>query len=554
MLRLNKNNRESIESYYRTFIIMSSAPAVPTAERKTAPTTQVDSTQSAPHGQSVSGIGGAGPSSAEGAEHSGAFNTVDIYLRMQFIAFASFLWTTAQQPGTLLWSTPISPKNSHQFIRHLSLMYNTWVGGFDFNFKLCGTGFHSGALAIVRVPPNIKPSSITSPADFTAFEYVIIDPKTLEIVSKHVIDQRRTMYHYGEDQGIEAIGGHIAVYVLVSLAASSSGNQQIGCQVLTRPSPDFNFFQIKPLQGDSPIVTPDEPQALAECLDMRIDNFGTGTWTGPVSNIIISPPSIERAPASVYGCYGLDGKPIVENSVGDYPLPLTQWTNILESEETFRIRPSVLKNLPLGVQPTALSVFYNTSSTGIIKGEICTTMYGPGEWRSSSSASENTTCSYKINKWLEATNLTPSKDNAEGYVFFQQEADVFSHQTIALASALKTGEFSQTFTSQQCMIIDMYDAELDIPVRRFKLSHRGILTAKNTTSDQIVLPATKYYFKFVQISLVGEPIPSPPKQYAANQIISNIAHAPSKQNYQPPSKPFKSVEWQASSDSLEPTS
>lgn len=515
-----------------------SAPAVPTSASPIAPTTKVESTQEAPHGQSVSQIGTGGPPSEEAMVHAGAINTIDLYMRMQFLALAMFRWDTAQPPGTLLWSSPISPTHSHQFIRHLKKMYNTWVGGFDYNIKVCGTGFHAGALAVVRLPPNISPSSISSAADFTAFEYLIIDPKTLEVVTEHIIDQRRMMYHYADDEGRDSIGGHIAVYVLVQLNTSSTGSQSIAVQVLTRPSHDFNFFQIKPLEGVGPEPEPDEPITIAQSLivDESLHRQGTSLFDKNITDVRFHPSTQVKVPASsLLGCYDFKGNKIYQGAELTLPFPAAGKAVAALQQipgEKFRFKFTTLPQLPIG-DITMWIVWKNSGQSTTRTFSSVTKMTAVGEYemdaRSSSSETPQTVNQeiwYSFETYSEAKLEPPLKLTDESYVTFNNAGDEEgtnkirqTFQPAQLAAYLKTGKYSTIMTPQECMIVDMYDKELEIPVHRLKIYYSGIITTK-AKSDTLTLPANKYTYKFVQYSRISEPIPAPPNNYALNARLS----------------------------------
>jgi hypothetical protein len=199
------------------------------------------------------------PTTQEAAPHAAAINNIDLYFYQQYVALANFTWSTTQIPGTLLWSSPITPRRAHANLAYLSQIYNIWVGSLEYQVKVAGTGFHAGALAVVRLPPNVDPSSLTGSSDFTVFEYTIIDPKTLECFAKNVCDQRNIMYHYmnreagEEDFSRQSIGGYIAIYVLLQLNTSSTGASQIDVQVFNKAGMDFNLLQIRPLTVAGPL-------------------------------------------------------------------------------------------------------------------------------------------------------------------------------------------------------------------------------------------------------------------------------------------------------------
>jgi len=227
------------------------------------------------------------PSQPEAEAHVGNTGMLDPIFYQQFVSLTQFVWSTTQPPGTLLWSTAISPKKSTRNLKHISQMYNLWVGGFDYQLKVGGTGFHAGALAIVRLPPNIAPETLVTPADFSVFEYTIMDPKTLEAMAKNVCDQRRNFYHNMNEpeNSVDAIGGYIGVYVWLQLNTSSTGTSQIDVSVATRCAPDFAFLQMRNIVDSGPTVDDGvKYAALFENKTLHINPY-TGV---PVTNLIIN--------------------------------------------------------------------------------------------------------------------------------------------------------------------------------------------------------------------------------------------------------------------------
>lgn len=170
------------------------------------------------------------------------------YLKKQHIALQRFTWSTSQLPGTILANIPITPLRANSIISYLAGIFNAWNGGLDYQAKVAGTGFHAGALGIARIPPNIDPSTFKTVSQFTAFEYSVIDPKTLEAVTKHIPDQRPIMYHYMSNDFTDPnnIGGFYVIFVILQLNTSSTGTNQIDVQIFNKLSPDFRFIQIIP--------------------------------------------------------------------------------------------------------------------------------------------------------------------------------------------------------------------------------------------------------------------------------------------------------------------
>lgn len=231
-----------------------------------APAEVFDSTANAPHSPSVSSIGTGDPSPTEAGLHAGQFNSIDKIIKSQFFPIDTWNWTTSQVRGTLLWYSPVHPSRCNSVVNHLSQIYNTWAGGLQYNFKIAGTGFHAGALAFVRIPPNRHPSEFKTPSDWGAFEYEVIDPKTLEVVTAEFMDQRRFHYHYMQldEKNPDTFGGYVACYVLIPLNTSSTGTLQISVQAFCRPGAKFSLDQlIVPASGDDPTPNVIKPEFLS---------------------------------------------------------------------------------------------------------------------------------------------------------------------------------------------------------------------------------------------------------------------------------------------------
>lgn len=541
-----------------------SAPAVPHAASSEAPTTKVDSTAAAPHGPSISSIGNGGASSIEGPIHTGMFNNVDQFFYHQFLSLASFIWTTTQNPGTKLWSTTISPKHAAKPIRHLAKIYNTWTGGFDFNFKICGTGFHAGAIMIVRFPPNVDPNKFTTLQELTMFEYQIIDPKTLEIVSHHTMDQRRIMYHYvHEEETTDAIGGYIGAYVYAPLNTSSTGATQISVQVLSRLAPDFLFSQPLPLPAEGPIVTTGSDfDVLAESLSLAITSNAraTAAYEKPIDKIVLEPSTVINIPnTAIGGSRRLDGTMISKN---DYTWPMPA---AVESQnyinESDKVRLGAYLELPEG--KAKISYAGNRQDGGcILEFDKSTTIKPVGTMTVTSAGTIGNTSGkwrkdgyllMKISEYIEDKREFPKKMENESYVTFSCDSDGQKDKCLqpdSLASLLATGMFKNKIKSNEALIFDIIDKEEETPIYRFKLSFSGIITTK-AQSDQILLPANKYIVKFVQVTKASEPIPAPPQHQQQVATLHSLAFTTLKQSKQLEQQLAK---WQSLQQSLEVTS
>lgn len=291
---------------------------IPQPDATGAPSEQFGSTESAPVGPTISGIGNPGPQPVEAITHALAHNGIDPILYQQFIYNSMFTWSTSDQPGKLLWSTPITPLAYNKITARLATLYNIWTGGADFNFKIAGTGFHAGALVFVRIPPNYTPQELSGSFDFTAFEYVVIDPKQLEVASFHVGDQRLINYHYVNPETSQPeswdIGGHIACYVQMALNTASTGTQQIQITSWSRLAQDFNFVQLRMPREITDVKTDLLPTTLAYLLNFSQQSYNTYTLsTIPCTGVRavylkVLPASIKILYTGIVQTYNLKGE------------------------------------------------------------------------------------------------------------------------------------------------------------------------------------------------------------------------------------------------------
>lgn len=226
-----------------------------------------DTIQQAP--PTVSADGGVGPNNLEAPMHVGALNTIDKQHYTHWVAMTHVVWDTTAAQGQLLWSTPIHPDHSHQWLSHDAQKYYTWAGGFDYSVKVAGTGFHAGALMLVRLPPGYAPEKVRTLQDVSCFDWKQIDPKTLEVVSAGVMDQRNVMYHYFplNLKDISTYGGYFAIFVMLPLRTSSTGVTQISLEVFTRPSRNFLMQQWIPIRKKQ--VNIQKPVAIEDALNFQ---------------------------------------------------------------------------------------------------------------------------------------------------------------------------------------------------------------------------------------------------------------------------------------------
>lgn len=493
----------------------------------------------------VSSVGGTGPSPTEAAVHSGASNGIDPYLHAQFIATETPTWSTSHAPCTLLFAKPIHPATSHQYIAHLSRMYNVYSGGIDYGVKLCGTGFHAGALAVARLPPNIDPGKVNSLQDLTAFEYKVIDPKTLEVVLQSVIDQRNVMYHYLplDRKNPQSFGGYIAIYVMVPLNTSSSGSSQIAIQIFEKPSVNFAFNQLRPLDLD--VVLQTVPREIESSLDFTINDY---CYHAHFVNDLISYPKTSKPFITFEACYGygFDGQPMMPNVTkamidshhqnwyhkydrGAFKTS-DEFATMLSchiSDEVFpmigEIDATIWDNDKfMGGQMRLVEFLDGPGLEPLVKDTIISKV-GMGNEGEAIGV-------FRTTKWVEkqSPNSWAPAVQENLVVFSPNTSWAEVVQPKRLADQLSTGKYAGLISPQESLIFNLIDTNLEVPVSIFRLTYQGFFTT--LPSNDIVkwnLSSGHYRFAFLgiqrqSIALLSIPGALPRNQYARNRALSRL--------------------------------
>lgn len=449
-----------------------------------APSEQYGSTEAAPTGLTVSGIGVPGPAPDEVPSHTLAFNSVDPVLYKQFIYNSSFIWSVNDTRGKLLWTMPIHPKAYNKITARLSTIYNTWGGGVDVNIKIAGTGFHAGALVFVRIPPNVDPKKLAGSYDFTAFEYVVIDPKQLEVATIHIGDQRQINYHYQLDESNTpksfSIGGTLAAYVYMGLNTASTGTQQIEVLMATRLAPDFGFSQLIMPSPEQDADADFIPDGLATVLQFSKQKNNTNNLFDARINVLtVVPKATPSADKNVYNVIQLDGTPYADSDFDKY---MTLTANVvgdrLEAKYK-RFNKGLTCNDTVLVMNTIKNdnkffkitdhVFEDTNNT------FKSATKPPDGWAVGDEL-EIFTFGYAVKEQSFKKVFTPPLP--ESLVGFQGfSADLgYAWQTQQLAKYLSTGT-AKNFLVGQCALFSVYDVVEDLPLFFVKLYPEGFLTA-----------------------------------------------------------------------------
>lgn len=475
-----------------------------------------DSTAAAPHGGTISAIGNPAGPPQETPMHTGMFNTIDVKLHQQYVPTDTVTWSVTMTSGTLMWKKPIHPRFAHEALSYLGGLYNTWSGGLDFNFKVAGTGFHAGAIAIVRIPPNLKPEDFTSSSSWGLFEWVVIDPKTLEVESLGVSDQRPIAYHYSkfDEDDSYTFGGWIAMYTLLPLNTSATGSQQISIQVFNRPSVNFQYSQ---LVMPNPRVNPAPfPVCYSDVFNFTSKEILTSF---PVSaNALILEPEAVTTTMAVMNCVDLGGNLLsMYNTVTDFTegSPFTHLScNKVEDgtggDSTLVTFSHCMKPLGHPMLETPMIIASADSDAGddwknthiksldwIADKDKKAIFYSVKEKRSGA----NGTATYNV---IVQTPIMPSvwKDNTlaaaargESIVHFgyrwpnhespDKFANVWGVQLMRLTQLFSTGVLMDSLPSGQCFLFKLIDKSESLPVAYVKLYKEGFFTTRAVEKQTI---------------------------------------------------------------------
>lgn len=488
--------------------------------QSSAPAEAFDSTADAPHGPTVAGIGVPAGPPQEVSPHTGASNTFDITIHRQFIPIDTISWSVAQVKGTLIWYVPVHPSRANPILAYLNAMYNAWGGSMEYNFKIAGTGFHAGAVAIVRIPPNRHPSEFSTPASWGPFEYVVLDPKMLEVASMDVSDQRPIAYHYNpfNQKDSYSFGGYLAMYVLIPLNTSSTGSQQIAIQVFNRPGMTFQFSQLITPYKESPTIN--IPSEINTYLDFNVyDSLANA----PVycTKLYIRPDTLKQTDR-VSNCFTLKG--------ANLSLWFSKYASLPSS-------PSHVKEVGYKGKTTSTSPFkfeVNSDDTQIwqmlpknkvLIANLDKVAVMTGNWSATDNKVFRTVTfvsdqnlpaelqdpTYfavyepKLSTWFE--NNVSAKAANESFLMFGEDVGGLSCiQTDRIAQAAFLKIFAELVTEDQCLLFVLKDKTENLNVGYVKLYAEGFFTARSS-KDEIVYDIQNMQLIFDSFILRTDPIP-----------------------------------------------
>lgn len=490
----------------------------------------------------VSGLGQPAGPPGEIPVHTGQQNSFDPQIHRQWVPTDTIIWSVTQPSSTLMWYKPVHPTFSNPLLAYQSGIYNTWGGSIDYRWKVAGTGFHAGAIAIVRLPPNCHPKEFASPSQWGAFEYLVIDPKTLETESVGVSDQRPIAFHYfpfKEDNPL-TFGGWIAMFVLIPLNTSATGSQQIAIQAFSRPGMSFQFSQLI-----MPSVTRHNdpfPKEYTEIFDFH--DSETMTTVPYVSNMIALEPDSVTQTDWVSNCYDIYGKKLskytsswkgLTSDPADFELSgqfKVFAQNVGANFQTVFLEGQIPQCIPKDKTPVSVltaqageswdsSTFTYTLGTS----EIC-------HWNFSSLATSITELKSGFAICHEPAVSPAFKDNTyssvvsgESIIHFligKNNRTIKSVQTRRMTQLFKSGALQDSFYSGVSALFTIVSKDENVPIGYAKLYAEGFFTTK-AGKDQTLLNTNNVKFLFQGFISRTDPIP-PNREFAKNMMLYRAIH------------------------------
>jgi len=254
--------------------------------------------------------------SGEIFSHTGAVGMLPMELYSKNIVVANINWNSSQNPGTIVYSAPISPAGSNIYVQYFSAPYNAWTGGLTWSLVIAATGFNGGKLGLARMPPNFNPSDAHTLADFTVFPYEVLDVKEANATSKVGVDERNVLFHWRntEPTSIDATGGTFVIFVIAPLVSSGSDVASVNMVIFNKPDQSFRVAQLMPLS-----TVDDAPGDLLLLEQLFPAGVVTSPYTDtPVTQIVIMPTS--TTPILTKNFYGQ-----VQGDGTDFSRPYAYW-------------------------------------------------------------------------------------------------------------------------------------------------------------------------------------------------------------------------------------
>jgi hypothetical protein len=389
----------------------------------------------------------------------------------------------------------------------------------------------------VRIPPNRHPSEFTSPAQWGPFEYVVMDPKMLEVASLEVSDQRPIAFHYNplNQKDSYSFGGYLAMYVLIPLNTSATGSQQIAIQVFNRPGSTFQFSQLITPSVEGPaIVIPREIEPFLNFNDLDLLS------NAPlyVTDAVIQPDSLKQSD-KCFNCFSLDTTSMskfadrfklsskTEND--EYLYPGQFGVSITKSPFTYTLdfKDDPAWQIVPGKQSVVFVVGETCAKTEASTKDYTATVVGDtivvkSEVELSADISSGIIL-YSGNTCIPAPwvdNSYSAKQSNESFFMFRSlgtGTPITCFQTRRFSQAAYEGIFAKLISPDQCMLFLLRDKIENLNIGYVKLYSEGFFTAR-ASPDQVIYPIQSVELVFDSYILRTDPIP-----YNATYTLNALA-------------------------------
>jgi hypothetical protein len=452
-----------------------------------------------------------------------------------------------------LYSCPIHWSQYNPIIQQLCSIYNCHQSDADFGVKVAGTGFHAGALAFCRIPPNIDPLTVASPRDFTIFEWELIDPKKLELEGVDVMDQRNVMYHYNplDLKNPETFGGYFAIFVLMQLATSSSGNQQISVMVLNKLNSRASFSQPRPPRSLAAQLTFDAYEEIlpnypifsvpSDAMMIQYMVAGVSPFMNAKNFAVqtrldgISYTGIDYAPvhANVY---------LVDSPVGPHNnINLCNITTAGGSLAPYGNGYQIRNNdVPTGLDVVAAARYLSGANLQNAAG-TCITQTNAMTWNNSfiNVGNPPVPTSY-LAHYLGLSGIVippaPLPIAGESILFFTTTSTIAdgdlngayrSTQNDIMVYVLRKLASQYSWAPSSALIFTMVDRDTDLPITYVKLSFNGLLTVPAVTTN-VIFSAYRFKLVFFSVGQASVPLPQQSSEMKRNYRMLQAAMANEK--------------------------
>jgi hypothetical protein len=213
--------------------------------------------------------------SMEVVSHTGSMEDLGAYIHDQWLTVDTFSWTTSQEPGYKIYSTPIHPTVIHPIISTVASLHSAWSGSLNYRIKIVASGFHYGVLGLARIPPHLDVEKFKTIQNLSTREYILVDAKTEDFVALEMFDQKNIMWHTMQldPKDYRTFGGHLILFVNNTLGGANTTVTNVSVLLQARLGANFMFNQVIP-PSVAPVAATQRDLELAFTMPQAISFTG----------------------------------------------------------------------------------------------------------------------------------------------------------------------------------------------------------------------------------------------------------------------------------------